>query len=554
MFSGASFGEFGFSELPDTPLDTSAFQAFLEEVSSPRVWLLELDGFSLALVGTRSSAFGDAGFGELGFSDAEPSVAGGVQTMRFASQGYISHGSDSPAYMPYEPRLLVDSISVERSIASRSGIGGLTSLFAAVSLVNADGGLDLASGNYSFDGRRARILIGRDGDPLSSFGLVFTGVVAETPETQLDKFTLRLSDGAAKLDVPVNQTTYGGAGGLDGGADLKGKPKPRCWGHVYNVSPPLVDSATLTYQVNDGAISDVPNVYDRGIALAKVGGAPAAGEYQVNAAQGTFKLGAQPAGTVTCNVLGDASGAGYVNKAADIILRLLAIAGLNSSEIDPASFANLNTDAGAEIGLWRGPESATVGDAVDELLAGIGAFGGFSRYGAFTIGVVKAPSGVPAASFTEADIIDIRRVPRPPQVDPIIFRASVGYQKNYTPQTDLAAAVPAARVSFAAQEYRLSKSEDLAIRSRYLLAAEYGPVPAHYAQQADSDAEAARLFALWSGSAGQYELDLRPKALTRDLGQVVTVTHRRLGFSLGKPASVIGHRVNGAAVTLQVIA
>ena len=41
MFSGQSFGQFSFGEQDYTPPDTSAFEAFLAEVTSERCWLLE---------------------------------------------------------------------------------------------------------------------------------------------------------------------------------------------------------------------------------------------------------------------------------------------------------------------------------------------------------------------------------------------------------------------------------------------------------------------------------------------------------------------------------
>jgi hypothetical protein len=140
---------------------------------------------------------------------------------------------------------------------------------------------------------------------------------------------------------------------LEGGTDLAGKYKPRAWGNVQNVPPVLVDSASLIYQVNDGAISDVPAAYDRQIALVKGAdyvsqsdmqtNAPAAGNYRVWKAGGFFRLGSTPAGTCTADVLGDASGAGYVNKAGDILQRVLLIAGIDSTLIDAAAFAQLNT-------------------------------------------------------------------------------------------------------------------------------------------------------------------------------------------------------------------
>lgn len=552
MFSGDSYGERAYGEHVYTPLDTSAFEAFLAEVNSERCWLLELDAFSLATVGALGGGYGDAGFGELGFSDGAASVAGGVVPQRFSTHGFTSQATDAPASTWYDARLMSGPV-VDRQVMGRDGIGGVTTVFSEIVLNNRDGGLDLLTKNYAIDGRRAQVLVGRVNDPRSAFGVVFTGVVQNVVTAQ-DTLTLHLSDGLKKLDVPIQSTAYAGTGGLEGGTDLKGQPKPLCYGHVFNISPPLVDSAGLVYQVHDGAIADVPNAYDRGVALVKVAGVPAAGQYAVNTAQGTFALGATPAGTVTCDTLGDASGAGYVDKTGDIVLRLLNRAGLFSSEIEPSSFAQLNSDQPAEVGIWTDTQIVTSGQVIDQLLFGIGAFGGFNRQGAFSVGVLNPASGTEKATYTAQDIISIQREPLPAPVEPVVWRTRVGWQKNYTPQQDLAAGVTAARRVFAAEEFRISKKDDSAILSRHLLARDLGPIDGLFAQQVDSDAEAQRLFDLWSAGRAPYRVLTKYKALVRELGQVVVIQHPRHGFAGGKSSRIFGFRVSGSDVELLVLA
>lgn len=547
-FAADAFGTVAFAESADVTLDPSGFQAFLDDVGAARCWLLEVDAFSLASVTTRAADFGDAGFGELGFADGDSGVTGGVSTLRFSDRGYISKiytagvaGGDPDYPYHYDGRL-TGRIRVERSIAGKDGLGGLASVTADVELLNGDGGLDDIPVNYAIDGRRAQLFVGRPTDQRADFGLVLSGVVqADGTSFGLNTATLRLSDGAAKLDRVVNATTYLGTGGTEGGTDLKGKPKPKCFGYAKNFSPPLVDSANLIYQVHDGAISDVPQAYDRGVALTKVAGAPGAGEYQVTVATGTFKLGATPAGTVTCNALGDASGSGFVSATADICLRLISLAGLTSSEVDATSFANLASDQPAPVGIWIGSEETrTVSDCLDQLLSGIGAFGGFNRVGALSVGRIEAAAAdAPAASFTQQDILNIEREALPAPVNPIAWRASCAWQPNYTVQSDLAASVTAARRTFAAAAVRVSKSDDPTIRSRNLLAKEY-TVASLFDVATDADAEALRLFNLWGVRRGLYRVTLPIKALTRDLGQVIGLEHPRFGLSMALQARVLG--------------
>lgn len=553
MYGGASYGTSAYGDYSHVPLDTSAFDAFLAEAESPRCWLLEIDAFSLASSGAVNPSYGGAGYGALPLGGADAGVTGGTVTQRFATDGFISQADDTPASTFYDPRLSAD-VTVDRRIMGRDGIGGLTNVYAEVRLINRDGVLDTITRDYALDGRRAQVLIGRKTEARTAFGVLFTGVV-ESAQIGWDVVTLKLSDGAKKLDVPINTTAYAGTGGLEGGTDLKGKPKPLCWGHVFNVAPPLVDGVNLIYQVNDGAIYDVPNAWDRGIALAKVAGAPAPGQYQVDTAAGTFKLGATPAGTVTCDVQGDASGSGYVTRTADIALRILVNkANLYSTEIEPLSFSTLNGDAPAEVGIWIGAEERTCADAIDELLYGIGAFGGFNRQGAFNVGVVAAASGTPAATYTALQITGMDRDPLPAIVEPVAWRALVGWQKNYAPQDDLAAGVTAARRTFAAEPWRVSKAEDASVLSRHVLARELGMIESLYAVEADAAAEAERLFDLWSVGRAPYRVRTKLQALTRDVGQVVTIQHPRLGFASGLDGRVIGHRVRGSDVELTVLA
>lgn len=551
MFGAEGFSEFGFSEFVDTPLDSAAFEAFLKEPDAERVWLLELDVFSLAAVDGIAGTFSGEGFGEMGFSEGDSTVVGSVSTLRFSSHGYTSHSTDSPAQVWYDGRIQ-DGITVDRRINSSDGIGGLTEVFAEISLLNLDGDLDLLTANYSLNGRAARVLIGRPTDALSSFGQVFSGVVQTA--TIGDSVLFRLSDGMARLDVAINQTVYLGTGGNEGGADLTGKPKPKGWGKGFNVSPPLVDSGNLIYQYNDGASQDAPAAYDRQVALNKVVGAPAPGEYQVTASAGTFKLGGTPAGTVTCDEEGDNSGTGYVNTTADIIGRILRNqVGLTDSEIDPSTFGNLNVDAPAPVGIWAGTEMRTCRDVIGELL-GNTAFGGFSRRNTFTVGLVNAPDGSYVETYGTTEIQDIKRVPLPSPLEPIAWRTTVGYQRNYTVQNDVAASVTAARRTFAAQDQRAAKHEDTTIKSRHLLATEFA-TNALYRDQADAQTEADRLFVLW-GATQRKLLQVTMiglNGMTRDIGQVIQLVYPRHGLTNGVAGVVLANQIKDFEVTLMVL-
>lgn len=542
----------------------SAFDDFLDEPGAPRCWLLELEAFPLASLppGTEPAmGYAEAAYSEEAFSEGSGGGEGAVTTLYFSDRGYTTEASDTPASTWYEGRLRAD-LRVERRIIGRDGIGGLARVFAEGVISNSDGALDLLTRDYSLPGRAARLYVGRPGAPRVDFGLVVSAIV-DRVSTGFREVRVSFSDGLARLDRNINTTTYAGTGALEGGADLKGKYKPKGYGACFNVTPPLVNSASLIYQVHDGAINDVPAVYDRQIVLTKGAdyasavdlqtNAPSAGQYRVWKGGGYFRLGSTPAGTLTADVQGDATG-GYITATGSIVKRILeAQAEFVAGDINAASFTALDTSTPAAVGIWIDTEGRKIDDVVGELLAGVGAFGGFSRLGQFSVGLVALPSaGSSVQTFSEEDVLELERLPLPSTVDPIAWRCLVGYQINYTTQTDLAAGVTAARRTFAAEPIRFEKDEDAAVLSRHRLAREL-VVESNYRDQADALAEAVRLGDLWGLYRGMYRVVVPPRGLVRDLGDVVTVMHPRHGFAAGLEARVLGHALQVPNVEMVVL-
>jgi len=550
MYGASAYGEFAYAEHDHVAADDSAFRAFLARVTAARCWLMEIDALSLAASPAVSGGYAGSAFGEAAFADDAAGTTGGLVTLRWATHGYTTHTADTPASTYYDGRL-TGAFTVDRAIVGRDGIGGLARVFSDVTINNADGGLDALLRDYAIDGRPVRLLVGDVDAAYGTFGTVFSGVV-ETASIAEGTAQVRCTDGLSRLALPIQATVYAGSGGLEGGDDLKGKPKPLCYGEVKNIRPPLVTAASLIYQVHNGAITDVAAVRDRGVALTRVLGAPAAGEYQPDLVNGTFKLGATPAGEVTCDVQGDTPTSGYTNHTGAIVQRILATR-LATSDIDTTAFANLFSALSAEVGIWIDTEDQMVTDVLDELLGGAGCFGGFTRQGVFTIGQVSAASGAPVLELDSADILSIAREPLPAPLEPIAWRVQVGWGKNYTVQSDVAALTTAADRTFGAQPQRVAANSDATIKSQHLLARDYGPVPSLYRDQADAETEAARLFGLWGARRAQYRVLTHIEGMVADIGSVIKITHPRHLLINGAAARVVGQAINGSVVELRVI-
>lgn len=549
-FSVDGFSEESFSVSEHVEIDNSAFRSFLERITATREWLLEIDALPLGAADSLSGAFGESAFGETGFGDDESGNLAGVRTLRWSTSGYTSQSADTPASMHFDGRIA--GFRVDRDIAGRDGIGGIARVFAEISLVNADGVLDTLNEDYALDGRAVRILVGDRGAAYSTFGTVFSGVLQSAVVTERE-LQLRFSDGMARLELPVQNNRYLGTGGLEGGADLKGKPKPLCWGRAYNVTPVLVDAFNLIYQVHDGAITDVPAFRDRGVALTKVGSAPAPGEYTVDTAAGTVQLGAMPDGEATCDVEGDAPTAGYSERLAVIAQRILA-GKLYTSEIDTTAFANLNALITAPVGFFVGAEERTAADVLDALLGGAGCFAGFSRQGVFTVGRLSEPTAdAPVLELDESDIVSVEREPLPEALEPVAWSVSVGWRLNHTVQSDIAALAADADRAFAVEQWRVARAESPTVQSQRLLAREYGPVATPFVEAVDAEDEADRLFALWGTPRARFRVVAHARGMLADVGRTVLLTYPRHGLRFGRAGRVVGQTVQMGMTELRVI-
>jgi hypothetical protein len=171
----------------------------------------------------------------------------------------------------FDPRIKQPSAMTRDAFDAGTTQGRTRVGYGDLVLLNGDGLLDGIK-DYGLDGRPIVI---RRGAPNAvypgGFQTVLVGTM-EQPEVTTDLVTVKLRDRQAELEVALQPTKYLGDNALPAGlegvaSDLKGKPKPLCYGVVKNVPAVLVNSAKLIYQVHDGAVASVDAVYDRGILL-----------------------------------------------------------------------------------------------------------------------------------------------------------------------------------------------------------------------------------------------------------------------------------------------
>lgn len=482
--------------------------------------------------------------------------AGTLQTFYLSTDSFVTAPADTPANTAFTPCLIVPgSLGIHAFADGRTG--GATKLETGdIVIANVDGQFD-AWLNYSFDGRPVVIRTGTSGAYPGAFPAVLTGTV-ESIEADWRKLTIRLRDKQWLLQKPALTTLYAGSNSLPNGlegvaGDLKGKPKPKVYGTVFNVAPPFVNTSKLTYQVSNSAVTDIAAVYDRGALITKgadyatnallQAAAPAAGTYITCFAEGYFRLGTTPAGQITADVV---QGAAVANRTVAQIIKLLALdAGLTSGEISAADVTALDSANSSVVGIYL-DGSITYQQAIDQFAASVGAWYGFDAAGVLRMGQLASPSGTPVLTLYDYDVHDgIERRPLKDNGVPV-WRATVRHTKLFTVQpTDLAGAVTAPTRAYLAEPYRYESAEDTAIKTQWLLAQPLS-VDTLLTVAADAATEAARLLALHKVRRDLFDVPVTLDILTNNslkLMDVVAVQLARFGMDSGKSFRLIGIRV-----------
>ncbi len=482
----------------------------------------------------------------------------GLRTLRYCTGiGYTTRAADSPAHTFYEPRIQQPA-NMQRSLASGAGTRGATRVgYGELVLVNLDGGLD-GLVDYGFDGRPISIKLGTM-RPWQSpvWTTVITGTMARA-DFSWSQLTISLRDRQAELDTPLQTVTYAGNNSLPSGVegvatDIKGKEKPRLYGYGWQLSPVLVNTSRLIYQISDAALQSVTAVYDRGAALTAGAtyssqadmetNAPSAGQYRVWLAGGMFRLGGSPAGQITCDAIDGATSAD--RTAAQLAKQVLLDAGISSGDISSSDVSSLDSATSAEAGYWLN-SAATGKQVLDAVLGSVGAWWGVDRLGKFRMARFEAPSGTPVASLNEVEIIKIDRISGADVAIPV-WQVTLSYQPYATTTTsDLAGSVSDARRAELAEAVRKVTAADVSVKTLHPLA-ETLEVETNLADATAAQTEANRLLALYKVRRDTLSVRVAldaDLAAAIDLGAVVSVAVPRYGYGSGRLMRVTSIRTD----------
>lgn len=486
-------------------------------------------------------------------------AAGTGTTIYAATDPFVTMAGDQPPDL-FFPSKLRRTFTYERSVLGAADFSGLSVSIGRIELDNTDGYYDDLVTGYTPDGGIVTLKVGVvDANGRADYASFQTAAVfiGSRMTGDISTVMIDLRDKSYRLDQPASPNVYGGAGGLDGGAEVAGKRKPRAFGWVDNVTPAPVIPADQVYQINDGPVQAISAVYDTGVPLTFDADYATSvllrnatlvpGEYATCIAEGLFRLGGSAYGVVTADVQGDNDG-GFVETTAAIIERLVLTAtDLESSDIAANTFQYLDLQQDAPVGYFIGHATeVTVAEVANNLMRGVGGYVGFAREGLLEVGIIDAPGLVAPIQYDETEFISIQREPLPDDLSPPPQRVRVTYANNWTPLETVAGEVTDDdRIAELKEPHKIATTSDAdaaALLRVYPSARDPEPVVAYFRDEADALAEAERRFTLLTAKRAIWRGTVPLAPFVHDIGEAVHVTVDRYELSAGKVMRVLSVR------------
>lgn len=336
--------------------------------------------------------------------------SGTLQTFRFATSGFTTRPTDTPANTHIDGVLVhAGSFTSEMFSGQRVG-GGVRPAWGDLILANQDGELDDFFG-YGVSGSKVTVRMGEEGAPYpAGYEIVFIAY-AHNLLAEFESIRVRLRDRRALLDKPLVTAGFGGTGGLDG-TGVIAKLKQWVSGDPGYIPPILLDASSQIYFVQStgtGGLSALFECYHGGEAVTKgsnyssnsdiVSNAPGPTEVRFWFGSGGngpvyMRLGFIPTFDLRVYVQG-----AHSSGAAWTLGHLAQLAGVYDAGL-LGSVGNVLVDDGRSIL-----------SIMEEACKGSFDFFGFTRLDVFTVDTLAEPDVTPLMVFDEFNAADFERAP-----------------------------------------------------------------------------------------------------------------------------------------------
>jgi len=470
---------------------------------------------------------------------------GSQSTFYFSNGAYVTDPLDTPANTAYAP-LITGGVSFGESLT----LDGSASIsIGDIELDNSNGELDQYFLSHIWTNRSISIYIGDPSWKKSDFKLLFKGNVADIGSSGRNNLNLVISDVFQKLNAPITDQTVQ-ITGKNNAVELV----PLTFGECFNVTPLLVNSGTLTYQVHNGPIERIIEVRDNGIPVL----------FTANLTAGTFTLTRAPFGQITCSVQGHKPSGTYTNKIGETIKNILTQYGpsgarLQNTDINTTNFTNfdnsfpvVNSEYTRAIGVYI-RETGNVLDICNKLAKSARAqltVTAGPQENDSDVGLLKlikleiASSAV--QNITSSDIEEYSLSIS--DKAPIKPTSKLGYGRNWTVQeSGLAAGVPSNLQDIYSKQYFLAITNNYDVANAYKLNSEDVLEETLLITKTGAENESYTRSSFWSTVRYIYTFVGYPHLFDLQLGDTISLTNRRylLNSKLGVVVNISRDWING---------
>lgn len=443
----------------------------------------------------------------------EVMIEGTSSTLYLSNKSFTTTASDTPANTTYDS-CIVGGVSFNESLDLT---GNVSIGYGDIEIANYSGERD-SWFNYTWANRQIKIFIGDPRWTRDDFYLIFDGVIDDIASRDRTTINITLLDKLQRLNTPITEDVLGGTG------NNKDRTKPLLFGECFNIDPLNTDSIpnVLEYMVHNGPVEDIIEVRDKGVPVS----------FTKNLSQGKFTLTHTPFGQVTASVQGFKPST-YSSNITTIIRSIVTTYGtdnnLTLADIDTDNFNYYESNFTNPVGYYS-KDRTNILDICQALSSSIGATISCSSKGLLRLVRLSIPGSGAEWNITSEDMeensISISEKP--------VVKGSVklNYCRNWTTQnaSSLAGVVNPANITLFEREWLTTTATNSSVVSEYRLSGEPEPEDTYFLTESPATTEATRRLSLWSTPRFIYTATYFAHMLPVELGDAVTITHRRFNL------------------------
>ncbi len=441
--------------------------------------------------------------------EANCNAAGSETTIKLSQRAYNEYLACLKGGLNYSESLTVD--------------GQFSLNLGDLEIINTAGRFDYVL-DYIWANRRILVLLGDVRWPRADYRIVLDGTIIKLDSKDNQTLNIQIADKLQRLNAPLTETKLGGT------TENKDSIIPFSLGECCNVTPLLIDPLTHTYQVHPGPIEDIPEVRadEFPISISK------------NLSAGQFTTTYAPIGAVTCTVQGHKHSGAYSNKIGDLCYQIAVDGGkpetrFTDADCDLTQLIAFNTAHPQPVGYFNNSQDNQL-TCMQGLAASVGAQVAISRSGLMRIYTLEASS--PVQTITAVDMKE--NTLQISQTLEIAGSVKLGFCKNWTPQArNKSIQIPAKHQDLWATEWRTVTRQNATVIASHKLHSVPQQEDTYLLVEADAIAEADRRLAFRSTQKRIYQFVGLSSCLLLELGQSVTLKHKRFGLESGQNGVIV---------------